>query len=149
MLSKEMLSQYMAILPELLKNSPEIEIKELSFKTKDGDFIHKLKINIDGTNAKMFTHSYWVGLNVTPKTSVAVAFDGGGGLNHLLEGGVIVRDRPDVHRLAGYIRIVGCRYYERQVDCTADADACVAPDVILFWWDLFSTKEFDLPIVSR
>ena len=45
------LSRYLAILPDLLKKSPELEIRQLDFKTSMGDFSGKARLAFDGTKA--------------------------------------------------------------------------------------------------
>jgi uncharacterized protein YdgA (DUF945 family) len=42
-------TRFSEVLPRLVKNSPEIEIKQLGVKTNDGDATGRLKISIDGS----------------------------------------------------------------------------------------------------
>jgi uncharacterized protein YdgA (DUF945 family) len=44
-----MATRFSEVLPRLVKNSPEIEIKQLGVKTNDGDATGRLKISIDGS----------------------------------------------------------------------------------------------------
>ncbi|MGD9023099.1 MAG: DUF945 family protein, partial [Deltaproteobacteria bacterium] len=55
-INQMMLARYAALLPDLMKKSPEIELNYLSFKTTDGDFLGKAKIVVNGTNAAAFAN---------------------------------------------------------------------------------------------
>ncbi len=49
-LSEKTLAAFLGLLPRLLKNSPEVEIRQLGFASPDGEIRAAAKLTVDGTN---------------------------------------------------------------------------------------------------